>query len=89
MLKSKLYHPISANEEKIIPTKRQTIFSGDWWGFVWDTTATEDTTKASDMISFNMNDDASTRQHTSPIILHNSTPILNSNTGPMESDLQD
>ncbi|KAK0606622.1 hypothetical protein LWI29_001626 [Acer saccharum] len=39
--------------------------------------------------TFNMNDDASTRQHTGPIILHNSTPILNSNTGPMESDLQD
>ncbi|KAI9177008.1 hypothetical protein LWI28_009821 [Acer negundo] len=47
---------------------------------------TIDATKASNMISFNMNDDASTRQHTSPIILHNSTPILNSNTGPMESD---
>ncbi|KAK1568187.1 hypothetical protein Q3G72_021497 [Acer saccharum] len=30
-------------------------------------------TKASNMISFNMNDDASTRQHTGPIILHNST----------------
>ncbi|KAK1572625.1 hypothetical protein Q3G72_035436 [Acer saccharum] len=50
---------------------------------------TMDATKASNMISFNMNDDASTRQHTGPIILHNSTPILNSNTGPMESDLQD
>ncbi|KAI9178471.1 hypothetical protein LWI28_026873 [Acer negundo] len=50
---------------------------------------TIDATKAFNMISFNMNDDASTRQHTSPIILHNSTPILNSNTGPMESDLQD
>ncbi|KAI9185776.1 hypothetical protein LWI28_010547 [Acer negundo] len=52
-------------------------------------TKTMDDTKASNMISFNMNDDASTRQHTDPIILHNSTPILNSNIGPMESDLQD
>ncbi|KAK0582310.1 hypothetical protein LWI29_024042 [Acer saccharum] len=50
---------------------------------------TMDATKASNMISFNMNDDASTRQHTGPIILHNSTPILNSNIGPMESNLQD
>ncbi|KAK0573702.1 hypothetical protein LWI29_012238 [Acer saccharum] len=50
---------------------------------------TMDATKASNMISFNMNDDASTRQHTGPIILHNSTPILNPNTSPMESDLQD
>ncbi|KAK1564560.1 hypothetical protein Q3G72_005792 [Acer saccharum] len=50
---------------------------------------TMDATKASNMISFNMNDDASTRQHTGPIILHNSTPILISNTGPMGLDLQD
>ncbi|KAK4852789.1 hypothetical protein QYF36_027098 [Acer negundo] len=50
---------------------------------------TMDATKASNMISFNMNDDASTRQHTGPIILHNSTRILNSNTGLMELDLQD
>ncbi|KAK1558486.1 hypothetical protein Q3G72_002881 [Acer saccharum] len=50
---------------------------------------TMDATKASNMISFNMNDDASTRQHTGRIILHNSTPLLNSNTGPMESNLQD
>ncbi|KAK1550804.1 hypothetical protein Q3G72_025170 [Acer saccharum] len=33
--------------------------------------------------------ESSTRQHTGPIILHNSTPILNYNTSPMESDLQD
>ncbi|KAK0591950.1 hypothetical protein LWI29_010696 [Acer saccharum] len=48
-----------------------------------------DATNASNMISFNMNDDTSTRQHNGPIILHNSTPVFNSNTGSMESDLQD
>ncbi|KAK4849897.1 hypothetical protein QYF36_001872 [Acer negundo] len=43
---------------------------------------------ASNVNTFNMNDDASKRQHTGPIILHVSTPIFNSNTGYMEADLQ-
>ncbi|KAK0571149.1 hypothetical protein LWI29_011833 [Acer saccharum] len=42
---------------------------------------TIDATKASNMISINMNDDASMRQHTSPIILHNSMKVAQRKRG--------